>query len=349
MYNKRFTLLTVCLMVFVLAAASVEASGGRLRDMFRKRTVVGKPSAIPQTPGIHKDLQFPHEDMVRTYNIYLPVRFTAKARNQGYPVLFLLHGGGGCADEIFSKLEMNPVADQFDFIVVYPDGTGNNDKRVWNGGLDLGNNLNPDVNKVDDVGFIRELAGYVAEQMPVNKTRFYVTGLSNGAVMTHRLAAELPDIFAAAAPVAGTVKSSYTENSRKLSTPASKGPIPVIMFHGTADAFLPYHGGKLDPATTRPGNPQFIGSLSDAVNFWLTANRAKSFIPTIEINQTCGYFMAKYETGNAPVIAYTIFNGEHAWCKSDKITKAQISELVWKNLSVFGKKAARAVSAEGGM
>ena len=69
----------------------------------------------------------------------------------------------------------------------------------------------------------------------VDAKRVYATGMSNGGIMCYRLASEMSDRIAAIAPVAGPMGTA-TCNPRR--------PVPVIHFHGTADEFAPFKGGK---------------------------------------------------------------------------------------------------------
>src|SRR5690606_31858506 len=77
----------------------------------------------------------------------------------------------------------------------------------------------------------------VQQQVCVDPDRIYATGMSNGGHMSHRLACEAADVFAAVAPVAGSM--TVTGNC----TPAE--PISVLHFHGTSDSIVPYDGYPL--------------------------------------------------------------------------------------------------------
>lgn len=97
---------------------------------------------------------------------------------------------------------MDRLADRESFIAVYPNGNGRFGKRLltWNAGTCCAYLV---INNVDDVGFVRALVATLAEKVPIDRRRVYATGLSNGAMMSHRLAAEAADLIAAVAPVAG--------------------------------------------------------------------------------------------------------------------------------------------------
>src|SRR6202035_2271000 len=99
------------------------------------------------------------------------------------------------------------TADAKGFVTVYPNGTGLGPVQTWNaGGFVKGIE-----SRADDVAFLKTLLDDVATRVNVDPKRVYACGMSNGAMMCYRLAAELSDRIAAIAPVAGTIA---IENSR---------------------------------------------------------------------------------------------------------------------------------------
>ena len=71
-------------------------------------------------------------------------------------------------------------------LVVYPEGTGRFKTRplTWNVGHCCGHALEK---RVDDVGFISALIDKLSAPYPVDPARIYVTGTSNGAMMSRRI------------------------------------------------------------------------------------------------------------------------------------------------------------------
>jgi len=120
----------------------------------------------------------------------------------------------------------NEIADREGFIVVYPQGTGT--PLRWNASFsrDAG---------VDDLQFLRDLVAEVEGLVSIDGQRIYANGLSNGGAMTHRLACEAADLFAAA----GTVAAPVGELPGGC-TPSR--PVPIMAFHGTADPVVDYQG-----------------------------------------------------------------------------------------------------------
>jgi polyhydroxybutyrate depolymerase len=161
------------------------------------------------------------------------------------PLVLALHGGGGSPSGAERMTGLNALSDREGFIVVYPAGTGFFSGRLltWNSGNCCGYARRKDV---DDVGFLAALIERFIKDGRVDPKRVYATGMSNGAMMAHRLACERADLLAAIAPVAGAVGVPRCEPSR---------PVSVLMIHGRADQHVPYEGGagakSLQPRTDR--------------------------------------------------------------------------------------------------
>ncbi len=122
---------------------------------------------------------------------------------------------------------MSDTSDQRGFIVAYPAGLDVGLGLSWNAGTCCGNTAN-------DVGFVRDLVTKLESDYCIDPKRVFATGLSNGAMLSYRLACEAADVFAAVAPVAGAVVVSPCSPSR---------PVPILAVHGTGDTIVPFNGG----------------------------------------------------------------------------------------------------------
>jgi polyhydroxybutyrate depolymerase len=170
----------------------------------------------------------------RTFLVHLPPRF---AERGPLPVLLAFHGGGGSAQGFQRYAGLDGVADREGFVVVYPDGSGRLGRRLltWNAGGCCGIARQ---DRVDDVGFALRLLGDLARDLPLDRTRVYATGHSNGAMMAYRLGAEAAERVAAIAPVAGAMQ---------LATFAPARPMPVLHVHSVDDPRALYAGGLGPP------------------------------------------------------------------------------------------------------
>lgn len=234
----------------------------------------------------------------RTYRMHVPAPVAGRA---GLPVVIFLHGGGGNAELFEQVSHMNTVADGAGFVVVYPNGSGRAvDKLLtWNAGDCCGYAREQGV---DDVAFVSSLLDTLTARFRTDPTRVYVTGFSNGAMMTYRLGCELSGRITAIAPVSGAMQTPTCQPSR---------PLPVLILHGTADPKVPYEGG---PSTdVFPGAGTWVNrSVSYAVDFWTGHNGC----PATPVRSRDG---AVLRTGYSPcaegteVTLYTIEGGEHGW------------------------------------
>ena len=160
--------------------------------------------------------------MTRTYLSYRPANVSDPA-----PLVMMLHGGFGSAAQAESSYGWDAEADAEHFVVVYPNGDG----RAWNvGGGCCGA---PGRTNVDDVAFLSAVVHDVEAAMPIDPTRVFATGISNGGMMAYRLACGT-DLFAAIGPDSATL----------LGDCPSPHPLSVLAIHGTADHNIPYDGGE---------------------------------------------------------------------------------------------------------
>jgi len=128
---------------------------------------------------------------------------------------------------------LNDKADEEGFLVVYPEGSGRFDRMLT---FNAGNCCAYAVaQQIDDVAFTRRMLDDVEEAVTVDRRRIYATGMSNGGMMAYRLAAELWDRIAAIASVSGPMGTKECHPGRAVA---------VMHFHGDADEFAPFHGGR---------------------------------------------------------------------------------------------------------
>ncbi|MDE1152431.1 MAG: PHB depolymerase family esterase [Micavibrio sp.] len=172
-------------------------------------------------------------DDSRAYYVHVPDSLKGK---KNLPVVMVLHGGGGSAENARKMTGMDETADRNGFIAVYPEGSGGgflaSKLHTWNAGLCCGASSRK---KIDDVTYLSQVIDALIAGYGADPARIYATGHSNGAMMSYRLACELSDKIAAIAPNAGTLLIDDCHPVR---------PVPMIAVHGTADPCVLYNGGK---------------------------------------------------------------------------------------------------------
>jgi polyhydroxybutyrate depolymerase len=286
------------------------------------------PTALTSLPVGEITRALTHDGRGRSYTLYTPASVNW---NQPVPIVFAFHGGAGNAESAIRMSGFNEVADQNGFIAVYPDGTGRlSDEKLltWNGGTCCGY---AQKENVDDVGFVRAMLTDLQSLVNIDAKRIYATGMSNGGILSHRLACEAADLFAAVAPVAGTLNFSPCNPSQ---------PISVIEFHGTDDQHILYNGGAGPKSLV---NVDFA-SVQDSVGFWASFNGCNSR------PQTNAFDDIHHETwtgctSSTAVELYTIIGGGHSWpggqggwVGSDQpTTTISASQLIWKFFAAHPK------------
>ena len=152
--------------------------------------------------------------------------------SRDYPLIVGLHGYGANAFVHTAYFGLTKLVTDGEAIMIAPDGTvDTGGRQFWNADpacCDFGN-LNP-----DDVGYIGKLIDDIIEAYPIDKSRVFVIGHSNGGYMAYRMACERPDVITAIAGLAGSASSQPT-----ACTPARS--VNILHMHGTADATVPYN------------------------------------------------------------------------------------------------------------
>lgn len=104
-----------------------------------------------------------HNGIDRNYVIRVPGELSQG--NGRVPIVLVLHGGDGKADNAEKMTGFTDKARREGSIVLYPEGTGrrNNKLLTWNAGYCCGCAMG---NRVDDVGFINALIDKFFESCP---------------------------------------------------------------------------------------------------------------------------------------------------------------------------------------
>ncbi len=242
----------------------------------RRRWTLGGPSAlfalglvalVAMAPGLVAADYAPgintrtltHGGALRDYDVYAPASYSGA---QSVPLVIDLHGFGSNKGDHRGISGWTTKAETEGFLVVHPNGLFN----AWNAGVCCGAAM---TTAVDDVGFLSAMVDDIVAEGAVSAERVYVTGLSNGGAMSHRMACESADKIAAAAPMAFPVPYGDFEAQCQPSR-----PIPVLAFMGLTDVVIPYSSG-------------FFGGALPSLDAW----RAKNVCGTgpFEINETHGF------------------------------------------------------------
>ncbi len=251
------------------------------------------------------ELTLEHDGLTRRYNLYLPSSYDSETP---MPLVMALHGGGSNGAQMARLTGFNELADEMGFAVVYPYGTGNLDSVLtWNAGHCCTYAL---VNQIDDVGFLSTLIDELITNYAIDSERIYVTGMSNGGMMTYWAGASLADKIAGIAPVAGTIGGQILEAGQLIQIPVPSRPVPVIIFHGKEDMRVSYEGGHAE----KTGETRVDLSVADAVAFWVATNGCTAG-PETQVSANGNIIVEMYNgcVNGANVVLVTIVDGGHAW------------------------------------
>ncbi len=179
------------------------------------------------------------------------------------PVVIALHGGQGSAEVMRANSGFDPVAKSNGFMVVYGEGTDFGGKRhAWNTGF----LLRRQVKDADDIAYLDTLIDKLVNEHDADPTRIYMTGGSNGGMMTFVYAVARSERLAAVAPV---VASMFTFEKK----PAV--PLPILIINGAKDEEVPLEGGMSRNLLVSRAQDAPYKPLKDVVQFWVEANQSQ--------------------------------------------------------------------------
>jgi len=278
--------------------------------------------ASAAVPALAQVKSLVYKEEKRRYIVYTPASY-AGTPEKALPVVFNFHGGGMSMAEQMLYTQMNRAAERHGFIVVYPAGI----KQDWNVGFGMSY-----LEGTDDIGFTEALLARLKQEYRVDSQRVYATGLSRGGFFALRIAAELPQLFAAVASVGGPMPEPVIAHHAK------PGKVGVLLVHGTADQVVAYAGKRSDYL-----------SAEDSYGYWLKQNgmaTAGGARRVIDRDPADGTDVRWTEQGNGKqsVALATIREGGHTWPGADpfniglpigKTTRdIDANEVIWE---FFGK------------
>lgn len=218
----------------------------------------------------------------RAYRVHIPETLAADPA-----LVVMMHGGVGSAKQAERAYGWSEKSDGAGFVVAYPDGAS----RTWNAGDCCGG---AERDAVDDVAFITALVADLQNEFGVANERTFATGMSNGAMMSYRLACET-DLFAAIAPVAGTI----------VTTCDGPAPTSVLHIHGLDDGSVRMDGEPGDGIGEVDGMP-----IADAVEVFRVADACGDPVISDEPPVTTSVSDC---TDGRHVVLVTVADAGHQW------------------------------------
>ncbi|MEZ5670569.1 MAG: PHB depolymerase family esterase [Alphaproteobacteria bacterium] len=235
----------------------------------------------------------------REYLITIPPAASLPA-----PAVVLLHGGGGSARQLHDHIGFDALAAAQGVVAIYPDAAS----LQWADGRISANANDQRAAQADDVGFLLALVDMLTKSGVIDPTRVGVAGISNGGMMTLRLACEAPRRFAVYAVVAANVP-------RGLECPGGV-PVPILFIHGTQDPLIPYAGGDIAPQLG--GSHGTALPVPDTMAIWAARNGCAAGPTTLAVidrlpNDGTAAQFSEY-TGCRAALGHILIEGMgHSW------------------------------------
>jgi poly(hydroxyalkanoate) depolymerase family esterase len=218
-----------------------------------------EPATAPETPpappppareaGVEQwsDGLFAHQHRPIAYKLFVPATQAARPR----PLIVMLHGCTQNPDDFAAGTQMNQLARENGFLVLYPAQTQHaNASKCWNWFKTQHQQRGR-----GEPALLAALTQSVIDAHDVDPERVYVAGLSAGGAMADILGRSYPDLFAAVGVHSGLPSGAASDLMSAMAAmkngPAAAasnttgGPgVPTIVFHGDADGTVHARNGE---------------------------------------------------------------------------------------------------------
>jgi phospholipase/carboxylesterase len=181
----------------------------------------GAPALVEPEPTPQEDtapVGFIHKEggnWRAEYSLYVPEYYTPQQR---WPLIVCLHGGFGHGNE-YIWTWLRPAKSK-GYLLLSPKSLG----PTWSV-------LTPAL----DIRSIQAMLDDVLTTYAVDRTRIYLTGLSDGGIFTYILGIARPELFTGIAPVAGQMHVMVDTLLRQ-----GRGKeLPIFVVHGAQDYIFP--------------------------------------------------------------------------------------------------------------
>ena len=226
----------------------------------------------------------------RSSILYVPANYnSAKA----YPLILAFHGSGGTGAEMENITAFDALADQYGFLVAYPESNGSN----W---VITGTN--------NDVGFATALLPAIEASYHVDPTRVYAAGYSQGATLSHQIGFCQGNLVAG---IGNAAMDLWTASQTCKPSPT----LLYVKFHGTADPVIPYTGlvGPSQTSLSAPATAQFLAQVDNCAN---QSSPTTTYFPdTLNNGSSQTDFKSIWPScpNGVSVTFYSITGGGHTW------------------------------------
>ena len=231
---------------------------------------------------------FMQANYTRYFRVHVPDR---PELGPAAPLVLAFHGTSQTGEQLEAMSGLNQAADESGFIVVYLEAAV--------GAWDVFDSL--EEFGLDEVGYVREVIDRVSQVNVIDRHRIIAVGLSNGGVISQRLACDMADRLAGFVAVAATMPKPLADRCQP------SRPVSAFYIIGTADPFFPVTGSSV------------LRTVDETLQFWGGANdcrrgRVQSTWQDRTDDGTRAYW-SRYRgcAGGTRVWMDSIVGGGHAW------------------------------------
>lgn len=195
----------------------------------------------------------------RRYKVYIPSGYDGQAM----PLVVMLHGCTQDPDDFARGTQMNALAEEQGFLVVYPaQESSANSSKCWNWFKSMDQQRGQ-----GEPSLIAGITNEVIDQYKLDRKQVFVAGLSAGGAMAIIMGSAYPELYQAVGVHSGlpyasandltsalsAMRGASSSSSRRGGASAKLEAIPLIVFHGDRDTTVnPSNGaGLIDDFVTR--------------------------------------------------------------------------------------------------
>ncbi len=235
---------------------------------------------------------------------YETINFNLSNKIITYPLVIVLHGGGGSIESIIklTKGRIIELKEYYKFFLLIPEGY----HKQWNDGRYIPSSDAHSKN-INDSAYIKYVIDFLIKNYPINKEKIFIFGISNGGMMSFRFACDYPEYIKGFASIAATMPLHLVEKCKYKNK-----NLNFILIHGTEDPLVPYNGGEVKVFFRKRGN---VISAEETISFWSKYNLCSNIPEKIILNKdpSTPTEVYSYKCNNTFIRFYKIIHGGHTW------------------------------------
>ncbi|MEJ2207394.1 MAG: alpha/beta fold hydrolase, partial [Gemmatimonadota bacterium] len=230
------------------------------------------------------------------YELHLPPGLSP---DRPHPLLIFLHGAGDNGPAFRARLAADAATDEAGFITVWPSGM----EGTWTVGC-ADECTFAEALQADDVTFLKTLIRHLAGEIPVDTSRVFLAGFSQGGQLAQLFACRSELVPAGIAVVSAELYKAVAQDCDP------GGAFPVGIVHGDADP-IAFYGGF--------GPEAVVLSVPETVDAWLRHMECgdeptSEFYPDL-VGDFTSATVYRYPGCVPPsaVVLYRVHGGGHNW------------------------------------